>query len=145
MITAITTIFFLIGVPSIWGIVSTETDNNFLGFVSALTSGIAIIWLGLFINCCLLGFLVQETPNAYIDTQPVIAQYSILGNDYIIPTPSGTLRIPIKQTIIQPSDSAELETHYLQRECSEGAEFLCAPFAVEGPVIDYYVLKINNS
>ena len=30
-------------------------------------------------------------------------------------------------------NSAKLETHYLQQEYSEG------------PVIDYYVLKINNS
>ena len=25
-------------------------------------------------------------------------------------------------------DSTKLETHYLQREYSEGADFLCAPF-----------------
>lgn len=107
--------------------------------------GITIIVLGFFINWYLLRCFVQETPNAYIETQPVIAQYSILEDDYIVPTSSGTLRIPIKQTIIQPSDSAELETHYLQQEYSDGAEFLCAPFAVDGPVIDYYILKINNS
>lgn len=145
MITTITIILFLIGVPSTWVIVNTEIDDNFLGFASALFFGIATIALGISINLFLLQFLVQETPNAYIETQPVIAQYSILADDYIIPTSSGTLRVPIKQTIIQPSDSTELETHYLQRESSEGAKFLCAPFAVDGLVIDYYVLKINNS
>ena len=145
MITAITVTFFLIGVPSIWGIINTETDSGMLGFLIALAFGMSTITLGLFINCCLLRFLVQETPDAYIETQPVIAQYSILEDDYIVPTSSGTLRIPIKQTIIQPSDSAELETHYLQQEYSDGAEFLCAPFAADGSVIDYYILKINNS
>lgn len=145
MITTITVIFFLIGVPTIWGIVSTEIDSRILGFLSALVFGMTTIFIGFFINWCLLRFLVQETPDAYIETQLVIAQYSILEDDYIVPTSSGTLRIPIKQTIIQPSDSAELETHYLQQEYSDGAEFLCAPFAIDGPVIDYYVLKINNS
>lgn len=145
MITIITMILFLIGVPSILVIVKTETDYNFLGFASALAFGIATIALGFSTNMFLSHFLVQETPNAYIETQPVIAQYSIQKNDYIVPTSSGTLCIPIKQTIIQLSDSTELETHYLQRECSGGAELLCAPFAVNGLVIDYYVLKINNS
>ena len=144
MISAIMIIIFLVGISATWIFISKDC-GIILGILGALITGITIIVLGFFINWCLLRFLVQGTPDAYIETQPVIAQYSILEDHYIVPTSSGTLRIPIKQTIIQPSDSAELETHYLQQEYSDGAEFLCAPFAADGSVIDYYILKINNS
>lgn len=144
MISAIMIIIFLVGISATWIFISKDC-GIILGILGTLITGITIIVLGFFINWCLLRCFVQETPDAYIETQPVIAQYSILEDDYIVPTSSGTLRIPIKQTIIQPSDSAELETHYLQQEYSNEVEFLCAPFATDGSVIDYYVLKINNS
>ena len=144
MISAIMIIIFLVGISATWIFISKDC-GIILGILGTLITGITIIVLGFFINWCLLRFLVQETPDAYIETQPVIAQYSILYDSYIVPTSSGSVQIPINRTIIQPSDTAELEIHYLQQEYSDGAEFLCAPFAVDGPVIDYYVLKINNS